>query len=56
MKGLGITLIILVIIAVAIFTGTWIFDALGWLFSAIGKGFDFMADIFNLLGWNTGII
>ena len=56
MKGLGITLIILVIIAVAIFTGTWIFDALGWLFSAIGKGFDFMADIFNLFGWNSGII
>lgn len=53
MKGL---LIALIIVAVAIFTGTWIFDGLGWLFTAIGKIFDFLADIFNMFGWNSGII
>ncbi|HJD05287.1 MAG TPA: hypothetical protein IAB72_00195 [Candidatus Onthoplasma faecipullorum] len=53
MKGL---LIALIIVAVAIFTGTWIFDGLGWLFTAIGKVFDFLADILNMFGWNSGII
>ncbi len=49
-------LICLVVIIVAILTGTWIFDGASWLFNAIANIFSFMSNIFNFFGWNRGII
>lgn len=56
MKGLKIFLIVLFIIAVAVFTGTWIFGSLGWLFTVIGKFWYLLEKVFNLFGWNGGIV
>lgn len=53
MKGILITLIV---VAIAIFTGTWLFDILSWLFNIGAKGFEFLSDVFNLFGWNNGIL
>lgn len=53
MKGV---LIMLAIILVAVFTGTWIFGGLAWLFDAISNIFSFLAELFNLFGWSSGII
>ncbi len=49
-------LIILGIITIAVFFGTWIFGFLGWTFTGIGKGWYFLEDVFNLFGWNGGIV
>ena len=49
-------LIILIILAIAIFTGTWIFDGLSWIFNAIANGFEFLSKAFNLFGWNGGLL
>lgn len=49
-------LIVLVIVALAVCTGTWIFDGLGWIFGCIGKGFEFLSETFNFFGWNSGIV
>ena len=49
-------LIILAIIVIAVFTGSWIFDGVAWLLSALGKCFSFLGDIFNFFGWNNGIL
>ena len=53
MKGI---LIMLAIILVALFTGTWIFGGIAWGFDAISNVFTFLAEIFNLFGWSTGVI
>lgn len=53
MKALLITLLVL---AIAIFTGTWIFDALDWLFNALSNICEFLSKIFNFFGWNGGIL
>ena len=53
MKGF---LIVLVIIAVALFTGTWIFGGLEWIFNGLSIGCNFLERIFNLFGWNKGIL
>ena len=49
-------LIVLIILSVAIFTGTWIFDGLAWLFNALASGLEFLSKAFNLFGWNGGIL
>ena len=49
-------LIILLVVAVAVFTGTWLFDILAWMFDAGASVFRFFADVFNLFGWNNGIL
>lgn len=49
-------IIFLVIIAVAVFTGTWIFGGLAWLFDAVANVFVFLEKIFNIFGWNAGIL
>ena len=56
MKSLKAILIILIVVAIAVFTGTWLFDILGWLANFAGEGFYFLSDIFNLFGWNNGIL
>ena len=48
-------LIFLGIVAVAIFTGTWIFDAAAWVSDWVGYGLRFLGRFFNFFGWNTGI-
>ena len=53
MKGI---LIMLAIILVAVFTGTWIFGGLAWVFDVIANIFSFLAELFNLFGWSSGII
>lgn len=50
------TLIMLAIILVAVFTGTWIFGGLSWLFNAIANVFSFLAKIFDLFGWSSGML
>lgn len=49
-------LIILLVVAIAIFTGTWLFDILSWLFDLGAASFEFLGDVFNLFGWNNGIL
>lgn len=49
-------LIVLIILSVAIFTGTWIFDGLAWVFNALANGLEFLSKAFNLFGWNGGIL
>lgn len=49
-------LITLIIIAIAVFTGTWIFDACSWVFDILSNAFKFLAKIFNLFGWNGGVL
>lgn len=49
-------IIILLIIGIAVFTGTWIFDGMAWLFDLIASGLKWMSKIFNLFGWNRGIL
>lgn len=53
MKGI---LIVLLIITIAVFTGTWLFEILSWLFELGANGFEFLSDVFNLFGWNNGIL
>lgn len=53
MKGF---LIFLIIVSVAIFTGTWIFSAFEWVFELLASGNRFMSNIFNIFGWNSGIL
>ena len=49
-------LIILGIIAIAVFTGTWIFGGMAWVCNALAYVFQFLEKVFNLFGWNNGII
>lgn len=50
-------LILLVIIAlIFIFTGTWIFGGLGWLFHKIGDIFIWCEETLNFFGFNKGIL
>ena len=49
-------LMIMLVIAIAVFTGTWIFDGLSWLFSGISSLFSFLSGIFNLFGWKGGML
>lgn len=55
MKNLKWLLIIIIIIAAAVFTGTWIFEILSHCFNFISKGFDLAAKAFRLFGWQGGI-
>lgn len=56
MKAMKTILIVLAIIAIAVFTGTWLFDIIAWVFDLGASAFRFLGDIFNLFGWNNGII
>ena len=63
MKTMLIILLIIVIVAIAVFTGSWIFEIVAFIFRFIGKvsgifekGFDWLAAIFNIFGWNNGMI
>ena len=63
MKTLLIILLIVGIIAVAVFSGSWIFEIVAFIFRFIEKvfgicarGFDWLSEIFNLFGWNNGLI
>ena len=49
-------LIALFIAGIAVFTGTWLFEILSWLFELGANGFEFLSDVFNLFGWNNGIL
>ncbi len=51
-----VLLIIIGIVLIAIFTGTWIFNGGAWIFDLFAKGFKFMAKIFDFFGWNKGIV
>ncbi|MGN0787539.1 MAG: hypothetical protein ACI4L6_00515 [Candidatus Onthoplasma sp.] len=56
MKTLKIILIVVLVVAIAVFTGTWIFQILSTVFHGLGNGLDFLARIFNLFGWNNGML
>lgn len=56
MKQLFIIFIVVAIIAIAVFTGSWIFDFLAMVFNFIAKGFQWLSKIFNFFGWNKGIL
>lgn len=56
MKTLMSILIIVAIIALAVFTGSWIFDIIAWLFEISAKGLRFLSEVFNFFGWNNGIL
>ncbi|MBR2970046.1 MAG: hypothetical protein IKC49_03225 [Clostridia bacterium] len=49
-------IILALIILVAIFTGSWIFDALAWLFNMLSQGMGWLSGVFNFFGWNNGVI
>ena len=49
-------LIILSIIVIAIFTGTWIFGGAAWLLNFLAGIFEFLEKVFNFFGWNNGLI
>ena len=51
------TIIIVVAIAlVFVFTGTWIFGGLSWLFHLLGDMFSWLEEILNFFGFNKGLI
>lgn len=56
MKGLWTLLGIIAIVAVAVFTGSWIFDIIATCFTYIAKAFRFLSEIFDFFGWNNGIL
>lgn len=56
MRKLFILLIVVGIIALAVFTGSWILDVLSSVFNFIGYCFEWLAKIFNWFGWNKGIL
>ncbi len=49
-------LIGLLILTIAIFTGTWIFGGLAWIFNIAAKFFEILQKAFNLFGWNDGLL
>ena len=49
-------LIVLLIFTIAVFTGTWIFGGLSWLFDMLSAGCQFLEKTFNLFGWNKGLL
>ena len=49
-------LIILCIIVIAVFTGTWIFGGAAWICNLFASGFKFLENVFNFFGWNAGIL
>ena len=49
-------LIVLAIVVVALFTGTWIFGGLEFVFNELATVCNFLENIFNLFGWNSGIL
>lgn len=51
-----ILLITLIVILVAIFTGTWIFGLFGDIFGFFENMFKFFEKIFNFFGWNKGML
>lgn len=63
MKKLLILLAVVIVIALAVFTGTWVFDILSLVFSFFVKMLNYvvtalkwLAEIFNFFGWNNGIL
>lgn len=56
MKQLISILIIVGIIALAVFTGSWIFEIIAWLLEAGAKMLKFLSEVFNFFGWNNGIL
>lgn len=56
MKFLKFLIIVLLIVVVALFTGTWLFDALAWFFEFLFvKPLRWLSGIFNFFGWNAGV-
>ena len=51
-----IFLIILIVLVVAVFTGTWVFGLFGDIFHIFGNFFDFMGKTFDFFGWNNGLV
>ena len=49
-------LIVLLIFAVFIFTGTWIFGSMSWFFNLLSTGCEFLEKTFNMFGWNQGML
>ena len=49
-------LIALVVVAIVIFTGTWLLDIFAWLCEISVGGLRFLSDVLNLFGWNNGIL
>lgn len=49
-------IIVSIIALIFVFTGTWIFGFLGWLFNVIGDGCLFLEDWLNIFGFNSGVI
>ena len=49
-------LIVLGIIVIALFTGTWVFGGLEWFFGFMESCCGYMEKFFNLFGWNKGIL
>lgn len=56
MKQLMPILIIVGVIALAVFTGSWILDILAWILETGAKGLRFLSEVFNFFGWNNGIL
>lgn len=48
-------LIFIIIIAVAVLTGSWIFDILDGIFGFLSSSCGFLSKVFNFFGWNNGI-
>ncbi len=53
MKALKIILLILIILAIAVLTGTWILEVMSWVFAMIGKLF---ALISKGMTWLAGVM
>jgi len=47
---------ILLIFAIAVFTGTWIFNGFAFVFEMIAKGFRLLSKAFDFFGWSGGIV
>ena len=63
MKQLLIILAIVIVVALVVFTGTWILDILAWVFGLFEKfmgllasGCQWLSQIFNIFGWNNGLM
>lgn len=51
-----IFLITLIVVIVAVFTGTWVFGLLGDLTNIVLNFWRFMEKTFNFFGWNKGML
>ena len=63
MKTLWIILAIVALVALALCSGSWVFEFMAIIGEFLVKGIDFcvkgckfMAKIFNVFGWNKGLL